>query len=45
MNDIASILHQFKKGLLSAEEVAEKISAGTVPAACLPPDKMFWPRV
>lgn len=32
MNDIASILHQFKKGLLSAEEVAEKIRAGTVPA-------------
>ena len=32
MNDITSILHQFKKGLLSAEEVAEKIRAGTVPA-------------
>ncbi len=24
MNDITSILHQFKKGLLSAEEAAEK---------------------
>ena len=32
MNDITSILHQFKKGLLSAEEAAEKIRAGTVPA-------------
>ena len=32
MNDIASILHQFKKGLLSAEEAVEKIRAGTVPA-------------
>ena len=32
MNDIASILHQFKKGLLSAEEAAEKIRASTVPA-------------
>ena len=32
MNDITSILHQFKKGLLSAEEAAEKIRAGTVSA-------------
>ena len=32
MNDITSILHQFKKGLLSAEEAVEKIRAGTVPA-------------
>lgn len=32
MNDITSILHQFKKGLLSTEEAAEKIRAGTVPA-------------
>ena len=33
MNDITSILHQFKKGLLSTEEAAEKIRAGTVPAS------------
>lgn len=32
MNDITSILHQFKKGLLSAEEAEEKIRAGTVSA-------------
>ena len=32
MNDITSILHQFKKGLLSTEEAAGKIRAGTVPA-------------
>ena len=32
MNDITSILQQFKKGLLSAEEAVEKIRAGTVPA-------------
>ena len=31
MNDITSILHQFKKGLLSAEEAVEKIRAGTFP--------------
>ena len=31
MNDITSILHQFKKGLLSTEEAAGKIRAGTVP--------------
>ena len=32
MNNITSILHQFKKGLLSAEEAAEKIRTGTVSA-------------
>lgn len=31
MNDIASILHQFKKGLLSAEEVAEKSEPAPYP--------------